>query len=79
MHPECIKNIQLERITLHLDSHSSEPIIQSGFSPIIQSGEKVKVVTSGGGPVLQSGFSNSYNSGIRNFDKNNKNKSKVSS
>lgn len=56
MHPECrLKNEQPKRVTLKPVSYSGEPIFQSGFSPVIQSGEQVMSVGSSGVPVLQSG------------------------
>jgi hypothetical protein len=60
IHHGCIKNKQ--PIKLHLNPLSGEPIIQSGFSPIIQSNiEKISVdpngghVVQSGSPIIQSG------------------------
>jgi len=55
IHAECIKKKKQMFVTLHPVSFSGTPIMQSGFSPVIQSGE-VAVVSSGT-PVMQSGFS----------------------
>ena len=56
MHPECrVKSEQQKHVILRPVSLSGEPVMQSGFSPVIQSGEQVMSVVSSGVPVLQSG------------------------
>ena len=55
-HPECIKKKKQIFVTLHPVSYSGEPVVQSGFSPVIRSGGEPMTVMSGLEPsIIQSG------------------------
>ena len=69
MHSECkTKSEQVRHVTLRPVLFSGEPVVQSGFSPIIQSVGETKVAESSGGPVLQSGYSPYYYFGTENLN-----------
>ena len=64
MHPECrIKSEKQKHIILRPLSISGEPVLQSGFSPIIRSGGEPMIVLSGLESVVQSGFPSINQSG----------------
>jgi len=64
MNPECrIKSEKQKHIILRPLSISGEPVLQSGFSPVIRSGGESMVVMSGLEPVVQSGFPSVTHSG----------------
>ena len=64
VHSGCrLKNEQPKLVTLIPVSYSGEPVIQSGFSPVIRSGGEPMIVMSGLEPVVQSGFPSIIHSG----------------
>jgi len=64
MHSGCRpKNEQPKCVTLIPVLYSGEPVIQSGFSQVIQSGGEPMIVMSGLEPVVQSGFPSIIQSG----------------
>ena len=62
-HTECIKKKKQIFFTLTPVSYSVEPVVQSGFSPIIRSGGEPMIVMSGLEPVVQSGVPSANQSG----------------
>ncbi len=56
MHCECIKNKQQRHVILRPVSCSGEPIVQSGFSPTIQSGGEIMIAKPIAEPNVQSGY-----------------------
>ena len=63
-HPECkSKSEQQEHVILRPVSISGEPVVRSGFSPIILSGGEPMVTMSGLEPVVQSRFPSVTQSG----------------
>ena len=71
IHPECrLKVEQQKHVILRPVSCSGEPVLQSGFSQIIQSGGEPIVVQTSGEPVVQSGCPPVYYFGAKVFNKN---------
>ena len=56
-----------------------EPVVQSGFPSVTQSGEETKIVESSNGTMIQSGYSPINYFGTKNLDKTSKKTGKVSS
>jgi hypothetical protein len=53
----------------NIQYNKEDIMVKSDVDPVVQSGEKVKVGTSGREPVIQSGIPRTNSSGIGNFDK----------
>jgi len=69
IHPEDNKNDKHRVFTVLSPAPSSgEPLIKSGFSPTVISGDEVKAIESSDEPVMQSGYSTCY-FGAGNFNR----------